>query len=1018
MSSDESIRQTEPDHSKALAAAALREGDAPQEVIRLIRLARKGLRAAAAAYLQWTGEGFLLRGSLGLPEALAGMALWPSEWTFLKEASAGIKAIAGGNAKVTPAPGFPAGALPAFIGAPVRASDGSALGVLALWDDEARQWTDEDAETLADFAAAVAGALRAGVPSAALRVKAPGATADEAFYILHEEIDTILRTLDSPVFVYDHQGKVVFANDAAAKMLAFPDAVSLMNASREEVIGRVEAVDESLRPVPRERLPGYRSFRGETIKGESIRYRIKATGEIRWSLVNSTPIFGESGKVKMLVNVLHDITEVRRAQESIAKHIRYLEGLNHISTALERTPEVERALPAAMMEVLEVFDCDRAWLVCANENGDGSFRVPFSANRRGVPVATIPGPNGILPAEAGFEAVALACRSTDEPLLFGGEHPLPNPDYWREVLGAGRLKTVTVRPQLGQPWILCLLRAPEAPRWKGEDFRLFKDVASRISSALSAMLLYRDMRRSEEKYRTLFERSLDGIFRCAPDGVLLDANPALVSMLGYEDRGQLVGSLQPRLLPAGGDMPGSSDGGETFAVVMPRRDGAPIWLEVNAQPIRRTGGGIAYFEGIVRNINDRKRAEDELKASEDKLRQSQKMEAVGRLAGGVAHDFNNLLTAINGFSDLLLLSFPKEDARRNHLEEIRKAGSRAAALTSQLLSFSRKQVLSPKVLDVNTVVTGMETMLHRLIGENIEFRTSLEPSLPKVVADPNQLEQVILNLILNARDAMPGGGELQVMTASRTLDEGSRQGTQIEVPPGQYVMLRVVDTGTGMDPETKSRLFEPFFTTKPKDKGTGLGLSTVYGAVKQANGTITVESEPERGTAFTIYLPATSRTGKPEKARFRERALRTMGGTETILLVEDEDAVRRLVRDVLEVGGYNVLEAPGGEQALELVEKQAKDFRIHLLLTDVVMGGISGRVLAEKLRATRPETKVLFMSGYTEDAIIRHGVYTAQASFIGKPFSPAAIAAKVREVLDAPSGKDTPSAGGKETATA
>jgi PAS domain S-box-containing protein len=1017
MPSDDSIRHSDPARLQALAAVALPEGDAPREITRLIQLARKGLRAAAAAYLQWDEKGFSPRGSSGLPDPLAGTKTWP-QWAFLAEAAGKAEPIAKGNAAVTDAGGFPADVLPAFLGAPVRTRDGSCVGVLALWDDKPRGWTGEDAETIAGFAAALASAL-AGISASRIRAAAHQAGSVEGrLSTFRNQFDVILRTLDIPVMAYDRDGIAVFANEAAAKLMGYPDVEGLMNSKRAEIVGRLDIFDASMQPLPAERTPGYRSLRGETVLGERIGFRIRATGETRWVLINFTPLFGADGAVDMVVVVLHDITEVRRAEDSVAKHLRYLEGLNHISGAMERTPEVERALPAAMTEILDVFDCDRAWLVCAHESEDGTFRVPFSADRPGRPIAPIPGPNGVLPIEMGFETVALACRSTDEPLLFGGENPLPNPEYWRGVLGAGRLKAISVRPQMGQPWILCLLRTPEAPPWVTEDFRLFKDVASRISAALGAMLLHRDMRRSEEKYRTLFERSLDGIFRCAPDGVLLDANPALVAMLGYEDRGQLVGTLQPRLLPAGGEMPGSADGGETFAVVMPRRDGTPVWLEVNAQPIRRSGGGIAYFEGIVRNINDRKRAEEELKASEDKLRQSQKMEAVGRLAGGVAHDFNNLLTAINGFSDLLLLSFPKEDARRNHLEEIRKAGARAAALTSQLLSFSRKQVLSPKVLDVNAVVAGMETMLRRLIGENIEFRTRLESSLPKVIADPNQLEQVILNLVLNARDAMPGGGELLMITGSRSFAEGSQAGAHIEVPAGEYVMLSVVDTGTGMDAETKSRLFEPFFTTKQKDKGTGLGLSTVYGAVKQANGTITVESEQEKGTAFSIYLPAASRTDKPGKTRLRERALRSVGGTETILLVEDEDAVRRLVRDVLEVGGYKVLEAPGGEQALELVEKQAKDVRIHLLLTDVVMGGISGRVLAEKLRATRPDIKVLYMSGYTEDAIIRHGVYTAQASFIGKPFSPAAISAKVREVLDAPTEKDASSAGGKEATTA
>jgi len=482
---------------------------------------------------------------------------------------------------------------------------------------------------------------------------------------------------------------------------------------------------------------------------------------------------------------------------------------------------------------------------------------------------------------------------------------------------------------------------------------------------------------------------------------MLDANPAMVALLGYAERAELIGLPMTLLLPAGGDAAAHGEGGDTFAVELPRRDGATVWVEVNAQAIRRQGGEIAYYEGIVRNISDRKRAEEALKASEEKLRQAQKMEAVGRLAGGVAHDFNNLLTAINGFSDLLLMSVAKDDPRRSHLEEIRKAGARAAALTGQLLSFSRKQVLAPRLLDLNGVVKGMETMLRRLIGEDITLVAELDPQLKKVIADPNQMEQVILNLVLNARDAMPEGGELRIVTANRALREEDRAQAQMEVPAGDYALLSVRDTGTGMDAETQSRLFEPFFTTKPKDKGTGLGLSTVYGAVKQAGGALLVTSFPGRGSDFSIFLPkATKEAGKPHIDELRARAFRSAGGSETILLVEDEDAVRRLARDVLEAAGYTVHEAPGGEQALELAER-LKDRTIHLLLTDVVMGGISGRELAERLKTKRPATRVLFMSGYTEDAIIRHGVYTAQASFIGKPFSPASLTAKVREVLDA-----------------
>ncbi|MDB5047490.1 MAG: multi-sensor hybrid histidine kinase [Fibrobacteres bacterium] len=832
------------------------------------------------------------------------------------------------------------------------------------------------------------------------------------------QLEIVLSGVDDAIFVTElgDGGRLVYANGAAARILEYGSVEELLKDGAASLSSRAVLMDEAGGMVPAERRPGRVAAQGKHFPPTMFRFRLKQSGTERWVVVKSTPIFSADGKVEMVVSIAQDMTEVRRAQESVADHVRYLEGMNRISVAIERTLDVESALPAAMARLLDVFDCERAWLVNLSDSEDSVFRVPFSADhpRRAAQAASA----GIetIPAEAGFGAIALACKATDDPLVFGRDLPLPNAGYWRDALGVGSAKVITVRPQLGRPWILCLLRSPEAAPWKGDDFTMFKDIASLISNALGSVILYRDVRRSEEKYRTLFERSLDGIFRCGPDGAMMDANPALVSLLGYADRGQLVGTMQPRLLPAGGDLHGISDGGDTFSVELPRRDGTPVWVEVNAQPILRAGGGIAYFEGIVRNINDRKRAEEALKASEEKLRQSQKMEAVGRLAGGVAHDFNNLLTAINGFSDLLLMTFPKDDARRNHLEEIRKAGGRAAALTSQLLSFSRKQVLAPRVLDVNLVVSGMETMLRRLIGENIEFKSRLDPNVPKVVADPNQLEQVILNLVLNARDAMPGGGELRLITGSRTFKEDDHGAAFPEVPPGQYALLSVVDTGTGMDEETKSRLFEPFFTTKSKDKGTGLGLSTVYGAIKQANGSITVESEPDKGTVFSIYLPAASKLERPERTRLRERALRSLGGTETILLVEDEDAVRRLVRDVLEVGGYKVLEAPGGEQALELVEKQAKGVHIHLLLTDVVMGGISGRVLAEKLREARPDTKVLFMSGYTEDAIIRHGVYTAQASFIGKPFSPAAIAAKVREVLDGSAEKDA--AAGKAAAQA
>ena len=836
--------------------------------------------------------------------------------------------------------------------------------------------------------------------------------AEEQIRKSRNQLEIILTGVDDSILVHEigDDRRIVFANEEAARLLEYPSVEALLAADTRALVDRFLVLDESGAELPPERRPSHQARQGMDSPRTVLRFRPKSGGKERWVMAKSVPIFSADGSVEMIVDISQDITEVRLAEQAVIKHMRYLEGMNHVSGAIESSQETERMLPSALEKLLDVFDCDRAWLIHLGDSDSAGHRVAFSAERPrrddargdGSLAHSTPLLTGLIPADAGFESIVLACRATEQPVVFGRERPMPNPGFWRSQFNVGSAKAISVRPQIGRSWILCLLRSPDAPPWLGQDLSLFKDVSSRIAAALGAMLLHRDMRRSEEKYRTLFERSVDGIYRCAPDGTILDANPALVTMLGYAERGQLVGTLRPRLLPAGAGEDGHSDKGETFSVELERERAVPVWVEVNAQPIRRAGGDIIYYEGIVRNINDRKRAEDALKASEEKLRQSQKMEAVGRLAGGVAHDFNNLLTAINGFSDLLLMSVPKSDGKRVHIEEIRKAGGRAAELTSQLLSFSRKQVLAPRLLDLNTVMLGMETMLRRLIGENIVFHTSLDPDLPKVIADPGQMEQVILNLILNARDAMPDGGQLKVSTSRHKLGDGSRLTSLLEVPAGEYALLTVTDSGTGMDPETQSRLFEPFFTTKSKDKGTGLGLSTVYGAIKHSNGTINVVSELGKGSRFSIYLPAATKQAAPEKSRLRERALRSLGGNETVLLVEDEDAVRRLVRDVLEVGGYKVYEAPGGEQALELLESHIRDNEVHLLLTDVVMGGMSGRELAERLKATRPATKVLFMSGYTEDAIIRHGIYTAQAAFIGKPFSPAAISAKVREVLDAP----------------
>ena len=383
---------------------------------------------------------------------------------------------------------------------------------------------------------------------------------------------------------------------------------------------------------------------------------------------------------------------------------------------------------------------------------------------------------------------------------------------------------------------------------------------------------------------------------------------------------------------------------------------------------------------------------------EEQLRQSQKMEAIGQLAGGVAHDFNNLLTIVSGYSQLLLGQNDLNAATRDKIHEIGQAGERAASLTRQLLAFGRKQVLEPEVLDLNALVAGTEKMLRHTIGEDIHLGTALDPALARVTADPGQIEQIILNLAVNARDAMPQGGKLTIETANVELDESYTR-AHPTISPGSYVMLAVSDTGCGMTPEVMNRVFEPFFTTKGPGKGTGLGLATVYGIVQQSGGHIGLYSEPDHGTSFKVYLPRTEAEASLRRSRQDTRGLPM--GSETVLLVEDDESVRALSRSVLAMSGYTVLEANGAAAALRICEQHTGS--IQIVVTDVVMPETGGRILVERLGAMRPAIRALYVSGYTDDTVLRHGVLEEGTAFLQKPFTPAALANKVREVLDQPS---------------
>ncbi len=510
-------------------------------------------------------------------------------------------------------------------------------------------------------------------------------------------------------------------------------------------------------------------------------------------------------------------------------------------------------------------------------------------------------------------------------------------------------------------------------------------------------------RRVAEKTLRLRDRAIQAVSQGIlitdpgrPDNPIIYASPSVLRLTGYSTE-EVVGR-NCRFLQGKETDPAAIarirqavEQGQPCAMELLnyRKDGTTFWNELSLAPVTDTDGQLTHFVGTQTDVTQRHQLEGQ-------FHQAQKMEAFGQLAGGVAHDFNNLLTIISGYSEMLLGSLRPDDRNRILVQEIHTAGSRAALLTGQLLSFSRRQVVQPRVLDLNGVVAGTKTMLGRLIGEDVTLATVPAPGLDPVKADSGQIEQVILNLVVNARDAMPRGGRITIETANIDLDEAyGRRHTVVE--PGRYVLLAVTDTGCGMTEEVMTRIFEPFFTTKEVGKGTGLGLATVFGIVQQSGGHVRVSSAVGRGTTFRVYLPSMIKEVVP-LIEPETRTVLVPSGTETILLVEDETAVRAMTRMALQVNGYTLLEAEDGVEALRLCERHAGP--IHLLVSDVVMPRMGGRELAARLTPLRPEMRVIFVSGYTDDAVVRHGIRQAEVAFLQKPFSPDTLRRKVRAVLD------------------
>jgi len=594
-------------------------------------------------------------------------------------------------------------------------------------------------------------------------------------------------------------------------------------------------------------------------------------------------------------------------------------------------------------------------------------------------------------------------RGLTEYILRSGEPLLVTPAVFEELERRGEVESIGTPSLdwLGVPLksgtacigVLVVQTYNENTRFGERDREILKFVSQQLAATIEHKRYEEALRRSEARSRSLILSAAFGICRCTLGGRFLDVNPALINMLGHgsvEDLLKLDARREVFVNPQDLDRlaedyrrTGSLNGVE---LQWKRKDGRVIIVRLSGCAATISDEPEEVLELIAEDITDRRQLEEQ-------LRQAQKMDAVGRLAGGVAHDFNNLLMVINGYTEVLLEQLEQGSAMHHKVQSIQQAADRAATLTRQLLAFSRKQLLELKVVDVNIVIGDMERLLRPLIGENIELVTRLSPETGHTRADAGQLEQVIMNLVVNAKDAMPEGGKLTVESSDVTVRHSFREHRFIQ--PGRYAVISVTDTGHGMDKETQSRIFEPFFTTKEKGKGTGLGLSTVYGIVKQSSGYVFAQSELGAGTTFYVYLPRVEDSAEelsPAQSQQSEA-----GGCETVLLVEDEESVRELVRLTLAARGYKVLEAENGECGLRVSESFKEN--IDILITDVVMPGIGGRELAKKLLALRPGISVLYLSGYTEDAVITQGAPGPSTAFLQKPFTLQNLAKKVREVL-------------------
>jgi len=809
---------------------------------------------------------------------------------------------------------------------------------------------------------------------------------------------------DAPVgyHEFDTEGRITRVNRTELEMLRYTE---------EEMLGRYVwdfIAEEVSREAVKAKLAG-KSPPGRTFERT---YRRK-DGTTFPVLIEDRLIKDGEGRITGIRTTIQDITERKRAEKAIQRSEEEAQRLAQenaimaeISRIISSTLEIEKVYELFAEEVRKVIPFDRIAINILYFERDAYV----SAYIAGKDV-TGHRPGDIIRLAGSLTEEVARTRSSmfiqkDDIDEMVGMFPglLPN-------FQAG-LRSLIAVPLISKDQGIGVLhvQSTKPNAYTETDLKLAERVGHQIAGAIANAQLFRErkqvegaLRESEEKYRTIIDNIEDGYYEVDLAGNFTFFNDALSRSLGYS-RDELMGMNDrqytdkenaKRLFQTFNTVYRTGSPAKGFDWEIIRKDGTKRYVEASVSLIRDPGGQPIGFRGIVRDVTERKRAEKEMIELQEQLRQSQKMEAVGRLAGGIAHDFNNILTVIKGYSQLSLSELKEDHPLRENIEGIQKATDRASDLIRKILAFGRRQVMEMRVIDLNTLLMELDKLLRRVIGEDIELATVLAEDLGRAKVDPGQIEQVILNLAVNAKDAMPNGGKLTIETANTELDEAYAR-SHIAVTPGPYVMLSVSDTGVGMTSEVKERIFEPFYTTKEKDKGTGLGLSTVYGIVKQSGGNIWVYSEPAQGTTFKIYLPRVDELA--EEVREKVVKEEQPRGSETVLVVEDEKELRKLAVRILEKQGYKVLEASHGHEALSISEKYEN--KIHLLVTDVVMPNMSGRELSERLMSLCPEIKILYMSGHTNSAIVHHGVLEPGVNLLQKPFTPEALARKVREVLD------------------